>query len=248
MVTRLGWAIGSFSAGLSLSIVAAADSTGGAGGKASAEQNWPELRERMVIEQIAARGVQNPRVLQAMLDVPRHHFVPGGLHAEAYRDHPLPIGANQTISQPYVVAAMTEALDPQPGDRVLEIGTGSGYQAAVLSKLVERVYSVEIVEELGLRARALLAEHGYANVEVTIGDGFRGLPEHAPFDGIIVTAAPEEVPPPLLDQLAPGAKLVIPVGGLSQDLRVIERVGDGTRSESLFPVRFVPMTGEAQSR
>jgi protein-L-isoaspartate(D-aspartate) O-methyltransferase len=143
---------------------------------------------------------------------------------------------------------MTEALDPQPGDTVLEIGTGSGYQAAILSKLVKKVYSIEIVEELGLRARATLAERGYSNVEVIVGDGFRGLPEHAPFDGIIVTAAPEEVPPPLLEQLAPGAKLVIPVGDFSQDLRVIERVGDGTRSESLFPVRFVPMTGEAQSR
>jgi protein-L-isoaspartate(D-aspartate) O-methyltransferase len=212
------------------------------------EPDWKAMRERMVSEQIEARGVRNPRVLQALRDVPRHHFVPDTLRGEAYRDHPLPIGARQTISQPYVVAAMTEALDPQPGDRVLEIGTGSGYQAAVLSKLVERVYSIEIIEELGLRARAILAKRGYDNVEVSIGDGFRGLPEHAPFDGIIVTAAPEEVPPPLLEQLAPGARLVIPVGGFSQDLRVIERTGDGTRSRSLFPVRFVPMTGEAQAQ
>jgi protein-L-isoaspartate(D-aspartate) O-methyltransferase len=231
-------------------LMAGSGSAGAAseGGGDPSEPDFRGMRERMVAEQIESRGVRNTRVLDAMREVSRHDFVPEALQGEAYRDHPLPIGLGQTISQPYVVAAMTEALDPQPGDTVLEIGTGSGYQAAILSKLVKKVYSIEIVEELGLRARATLAERGYSNVEVIVGDGFRGLPEHAPFDGIIVTAAPEEVPPPLLEQLAPGAKLVIPVGDFSQDLRVIERVGDGTRSESLFPVRFVPMTGEAQSR
>jgi len=200
----------------------------------------------MVRQQIEFRGVRDPRVLHALRSVPRERFVPAAQRPWAYADRPLPIGYAQTISQPYVVAAMTEALDPQPGDKVLEIGTGSGYQAALLSLLVNEVHSIEIVPELADEARRRLAEEGYANVRVVTGDGFLGLPDHAPFDGIIVTAAPPEVPPALVEQLAPGGRLVIPVGSSIQELRVLERGPEGIRETSLFPVRFVPMTGEAQ--
>jgi len=200
----------------------------------------------MVRQQIEFRGVRDPRVLHALRSVPRERFVPAAQRPWAYADRPLPIGYAQTISQPYVVAAMTEALDPQPGDKVLEIGTGSGYQAALLSLLVSEVHSIEIVPELADEARRRLAEEGYANVRVVTGDGFLGLPDHAPFDGIIVTAAPPEVPPALVEQLAPGGRLVIPVGSSVQELRVLERSPEGIRETSLFPVRFVPMTGEAQ--
>ena len=200
----------------------------------------------MVRQQIEFRGVRDPRVLHALRSVPRERFVPAAQRSWAYADRPLPIGYAQTISQPYVVAAMTEALDPQPGDKVLEIGTGSGYQAALLSLLVNEVHSIEIVPELADEARRRLAEEGYANVRVVTGDGFLGLPDHAPFDGIIVTAAPPEVPPALVEQLAPGGRLVIPVGSSIQELRVLERGPEGIRETSLFPVRFVPMTGEAQ--
>jgi len=200
----------------------------------------------MVRQQIEFRGVRDPRVLHALRSVPRERFVPAAQRPWAYADRPLPIGYAQTISQPYVVAAMTEALDPQPGDKVLEIGTGSGYQAALLSLLVNEVHSIEIVPELADEARRRLAEEGYANVRVVTGDGFLGLPDHAPFDGIIVTAAPPEVPPALVEQLAPGGRLVIPVGSSIQELRVLERGPEGIRETSLFPVRFVPKTGEAQ--
>jgi protein-L-isoaspartate(D-aspartate) O-methyltransferase len=200
----------------------------------------------MVDRQIVARGVTNERVLDAMRRVPRHLFVPEALRHAAYEDTPLPIGFAQTISQPYIVAAMSEALDPQPTDRVLEVGTGSGYQAAVLAEIVAKVYSIEIVEELGLRARADLAAAGYDNIDVRIGDGYAGLPDEAPFDGIIVTAAPPVVPPPLVEQLAMGARLVIPVGEAFQELRVLTRTEDGMTEETLLPVRFVPMTGRAQ--
>jgi len=216
--------------------------------QAPAGPDWTQMRERMVKTQIESRGVRNARVLSALRSVPRHLFVPESLREQAYEDHPLPIGSDQTISQPYIVAAMTEALDPQPGDRVLEIGTGSGYQAAVLAELVDRVYTIEIVEDLALRARDVLARGGWKNVEVIVGDGYRGLPEHAPFDGILVTAAPREVPRPLLEQLAVGARLVIPVGDFFQDLQVFERTPEGIEERSLFPVRFVPMTGEAERR
>ena len=202
----------------------------------------------MLRGQIEARGVQDPRVLHAMRSVPRERFVPEAQRSQAYEDRPLPIGHGQTISQPFVVAAMTEALRPQPSDRVLEIGTGSGYQAAVLSLLVAHVYSIEIVPELALQARETLATQGYENVQVITGDGFRGLPDQAPFDGIIVTAAPAQVPPALIEQLAPGGRLVIPVGDWRQELRVLERGPSGIRETSLFPVRFVPMIGEAQRR
>jgi protein-L-isoaspartate(D-aspartate) O-methyltransferase len=204
------------------------------------ESDWPARADRMVREQIEARGVRDPRVLAALREVPRHRFVPEAWRESAYDDGPLPIGQGQTISQPYIVAVMTEQLRPEPGDRVLEIGTGSGYQAAVLARLVARVYSIEIVPELAERARATLAALGVENVEVVTGDGYRGLPEHAPFDGIVVTAAPPQVPQPLVDQLALGGRLVVPVGSWDQELRVLERTASGIRSETLFPVRFVP--------
>ncbi len=205
-----------------------------------------ELRRRMVKEQILARGIRNPRVLEALQSVPRHWFVPASVQDRAYQDRPLPIGSSQTISQPYIVAIMTELLDPQPEDTILEIGTGSGYQAAILSPLVARVYSIEIVPELADRARSVLAERGYDNVTVITGDGYRGLPEHAPFNGVILTAAPETIPQPLIDQLAVGARLIAPVGRFDQQLVVLKRTPNGIERRNIFPVRFVPMTGEAR--
>jgi protein-L-isoaspartate(D-aspartate) O-methyltransferase len=204
------------------------------------ESAWRARAAAMVREQIEARGVKAPQVLEALRSVPRHRFVGPAERPYAYQDGPLPIGHGQTISQPYIVAVMTELLRPEPGDRVLEIGTGSGYQAAVLSRLVERVYSIEIVPELAAGARATLAELGISNVEVVTGDGYAGLPEHAPFDGILLTAAPPEIPQPLLDQLAPGGRLVAPVGRADQELRLVERTPEGLRTQRLFPVRFVP--------
>jgi protein-L-isoaspartate(D-aspartate) O-methyltransferase len=184
-------------------------------------------------------------VMAAMTKVPRHRFVPPGLEAHAYENRPLPIGEEQTISQPYIVALMTDLLDPRPGHTVLEVGTGSGYQAAVLAELVARVYTVEVVEPLGRRAAQALAELGYRNVSARVGDGYEGWPERAPFDSIIVTAAAPEVPPPLLEQLRPGGRLVIPVGGAGdvQLLLVIDKQADGTTvRRRTLPVRFVPLT------
>jgi protein-L-isoaspartate(D-aspartate) O-methyltransferase len=200
-----------------------------------------ELRERMVREQIEGRGVSNTRVLAAMRAVPRHRFVPDAAISEAYADHPLPIGHGQTISQPYIVASMTELVDPQPTDTLLEIGTGSGYQAAILGRLAARVYSIELLPELAASARARLAEQGYENVEVITGDGYQGLPAKAPFDGIVVTAAPPDVPPALVEQLAVGGKLVIPVGRYYQELKVLERSEEGIVERTEYPVRFVPL-------
>jgi protein-L-isoaspartate(D-aspartate) O-methyltransferase len=213
-----------------------------------AARDWKADRARMVEAQLEARGVEDPRVLEAMRTVPRHRFVPAAYREHAYEDRPLPIGRGQTISQPYIVAVMTELLELEPGDRVLEVGTGSGYQAAVLSELVDQVYSIEIVPELAERARTLLAADGYEDVAVITGDGYRGLPEQAPFDGIIVTAAPAEIPKPLLEQLDLGGCLVIPVGGRSQWLKVVERTETGFETKTMFEVRFVPMTGEAETR
>jgi protein-L-isoaspartate(D-aspartate) O-methyltransferase len=205
-------------------------------------------RQRM-IEDIRARGVTSPRVLAALEAVPRHLFVPESERSEAYADTPLPIGAGQTISQPYIVAFMTHHLDVQPGERILEIGTGSGYQAAVLSRLGAEVYSIEIIKILGERARRTLAELGYRNVQLRIGDGYQGWPSAAPFDGIIVTAAPPSIPNPLLRQLKVGGKMVIPVGGAYQDLWVLTKRRDGGFDrQRVLPVLFVPMTGEAQKR
>ncbi|MCG8462566.1 MAG: protein-L-isoaspartate(D-aspartate) O-methyltransferase [Holophagales bacterium] len=189
----------------------------------------------------------DPRVMAAMAAVERHEFVPDGYRERAYVNRPLPIGEGQTISQPFIVALMTDLLDPQPGDRVLEVGTGSGYQAAVLAELVKEVYSIEIVEPLARRAKARLERLGYRNVETRVGDGYAGWPEKAPFDGIMVTAACPRVPRPLVDQLAPGARLVLPLasGSFGEELTVIEKAEDGTvTSRGVLPVRFVPLTGE----
>lgn len=205
-------------------------------------------REAMVRDQIEARGVRDPAVLGALRRVPRHEFVPPGLRDRAYADHPLPIGDGQTISQPYIVALMTELLQLQPGHRVLEIGTGSAYQAAVLAELGADVYTIEIVEPLAAAARARLERLGYSGVRVRSGDGYRGWPEAAPFDRIIVTAAPPQVPQPLIDQLKPGGRLIVPEGVHEQDLVLYVKSPDGTlRRERVLPVRFVPMTGEAQA-
>jgi protein-L-isoaspartate(D-aspartate) O-methyltransferase len=190
------------------------------------------------------RGITNARVLAAMATVPRHEFVPAAQRRSAYADGPLPIGHGQTISQPYIVAFMTEQLDPKPTDRVLEIGTGSGYQAAVLSVLVTHVYSIEIIEPLGRQAAATLERLGYRNVKVKIGDGYAGWAEFAPFDSVIVTCAPERVPQPLVDQLKEGGKMIIPVGPLyEQELYLLEKRDGKVRQRAVLPVRFVPMTG-----
>lgn len=207
-----------------------------------------ERRARMVETQIVARGVRDPGVLEAMRKVPRHLFVDPAQRAQAYEDHPLPIAGNQTISQPYIVALMTELLEVKPEDRVLEIGTGSGYQSAVLAELAREVFTIEIVPELARTAAARLKELRYENVTVREGDGYRGWPERAPFDAIIVTAAPERIPQPLLDQLAPEGILVIPVGGFFQELKVFRKSRDGKLTEKdILPVRFVPMTGEIEN-
>lgn len=206
-----------------------------------------ERRARMVETQIVARGVRDPRVLAAMRKVPRHLFVDPAQRAQAYEDHPLPIPGNQTISQPYIVALMTELLELQPGERVLEIGTGSGYQSAVLAELAKEVYTIEIVPELAHSAASRLKDLHYKNITVREGDGYGGWPEEAPFDAIIVTAAPERIPQPLIEQLAPGGVMVIPVGGFFQELKVFRKSGDGRVTEKdILPVRFVPMTGEVE--
>jgi protein-L-isoaspartate(D-aspartate) O-methyltransferase len=206
-----------------------------------------ERRARMVETQIVARGVRDAHVLAAMKQVPRHLFVDAKERAQAYEDHPLPIAGNQTISQPYIVALMTELADLTPGEKVLEIGTGSGYQSAVLSRLAKEVYSIEIVPELARESAERLRELGYGNVTVKEGDGYRGWPEHAPFDAILVTAAPDRIPQPLLDQLAPGGCMVIPVGSFFQELKVLSKDKNGKITEKdILPVRFVPMTGEIE--
>lgn len=215
----------------------------------SATDPFAKQRFQMVQQQIAWRGVRDTLVLNAMRKVPRHLFVPDYLVEQAYIDSPLPIGEGQTISQPYIVAFMTEALKLQGNERVLEIGTGSGYQAAILAEIVKEVYTIEIVPTLGRRADALLQKMGYKNIHVTIGDGYRGLPDKGPFDAIIVTAAPDHVPQPLVDQLKAGGRLIIPVGNLEQELILIEKRADGSITQkSVLPVRFVPMTGEAQQK
>jgi protein-L-isoaspartate(D-aspartate) O-methyltransferase len=205
-------------------------------------------RERMVEEQIAARGVHDERVLAALRRVPRHRFVPEDVAAQSYGDHPLPIGHGQTISQPYIVGFMSAALGLDGDEKVLEIGTGSGYQAAVLSELAREVFTIEIIPELGERARSTLAELGLANVHVRVGDGYLGWPEEAPFDAILVTAAPVHVPQPLVDQLALGGRMILPVGDDRQELVLLRRTEKGIEREEVLPVRFVPMTGIAEER
>jgi protein-L-isoaspartate(D-aspartate) O-methyltransferase len=205
-------------------------------------------RETMVETQIAARGISDPATLSAMRTVPRHEFLPLRLRNEAYMDYPLPIGHGQTISQPYIVAFMTETIRPQPGEKILEIGAGSGYQAAILAQMGAEVYTVEIVEPLAEMARQTLERLGFKSARVMHGDGFRGWPEHAPFDAIIVTCAPDKIPPELVAQLKDGGRMIIPVGGgMNQELVLLRKKGGNIEKQSVLPVRFVPMTGEAQN-
>jgi protein-L-isoaspartate(D-aspartate) O-methyltransferase len=217
---------------------------------ASAAQGPSMVEQRRELVRIVRLyGTEDPRVIAAIAKVPRHELVPAHVRSMSYEDHPLPLGEGQTISQPSLVALMTELAKVDPGDKVLEVGTGSGYQAAVLAELTDEVYTIEIVEALGSRARKDLERLGYGErVHVRIGDGYAGWKEVAPFDAIIVTAAPPEVPPPLKEQLAVGGRLVIPVGDKSQELRIIERTPDGFVEHASVPVRFVPMTGRAQQR
>ncbi len=224
----------------------AADGTDGPGDPAAPTDAFESRRLKMVASQIEARRIRDPLVLEAMRTVPRHLFVPPEYREQAYADHPLPLGQRQTISQPYIVALMTELVRPRPGSKVLEVGTGSGYQAAVLAACGAEVYTIEILPELARRAEAVLKKLGYQNLHTRIGDGYDGWPEAAPFDAVVVTAAPDAIPQPLLDQLAPGGRLVIPVGSHSQDLVLVTRTADGFERRSVTPVRFVPMTGKAQ--
>lgn len=212
------------------------------------EAAFTAMRHQMVETQLTAPGrdITNPCVLEAMRRVPRHLLVPENLRPSAYEDSPLPIGHGQTISQPFIVAFMTEKLDPQPEDRVLEIGTGSGYQAAVLAELVAEVFTIEIIPELAARAEQDLAELGYKNIHVRVGDGYLGWPEAAPFDAIIVTCAPENIPTPLVDQLREGGRMILPVGGERQELHLLTKRDGTIQTESVLPVRFVPMTGRAR--
>lgn len=202
-------------------------------------------REQMVKNQIEARGINNPKVLSAMRKVERHLFVPPGQVNAAYGDHPLPIGYDQTISQPYIVAFMTDVLDVKRDTKVLEIGTGSGYQAAILGELCDSVFTIEIVKPLGEKAQSLLKSLGYTNVFVKIGDGYKGWPEYAPFDAIIVTCSPSHVPQPLIDQLAEGGRMIIPVGRtFNQELVLMEKKKGKLKQQAVLPVRFVPMVNE----
>jgi protein-L-isoaspartate(D-aspartate) O-methyltransferase len=222
-------------------------------GPAHAVPSDPAAREQerlhMVSRQIEARGVRDVQVLEAMRKVPRHRFMPESQRGHAYEDRPLAIGHGQTISQPYIVALMSELAGVKPGDTVLEVGTGSGYQAAVLAEMGVQVFSIEIIEPLAKSAKSMLSELGYdKKVAVRHGDGYAGWPEHAPFDAVIVTAAPPEIPDPLREQLKVGGHLVIPVGTHFQRLLQVTRTEHGFREESVIPVRFVPMTGKAQQR
>jgi protein-L-isoaspartate(D-aspartate) O-methyltransferase len=210
----------------------------------AAERDFDTMRNHMVERQMQARDIDDARVLAAMRKVPRHRFVPETERRYAYSDTPLPIGEGQTISQPYMVALMTQLAHPKPGDIALEIGTGSGYQAAVLAELVEHVYTIELEPKLAATAQRVLSELGYTNVTTRIGDGYAGWQEHAPFDVIIVTAAPDHVPQPLLDQLKPGGRMVVPIGPVrsTQQLQLIEKTPSGDlRTRTLAPVRFVPL-------
>ena len=208
------------------------------------EKMYEKMRLSMVKDQIERRGIKDEKVLQAMREVPRHEFVPNHLKKYAYADEPLPIGEDQTISQPYIVAYMTEYLRLGTDHKVLEIGTGSGYQAAVLAEIIDTVYTIEIVDVLARRAEQTLERLGYENVFVKGGDGYKGWPEHAPFDAIIITAAPTKIPQPLLEQLKVGGHMILPLGDYSQDLVLIEKAEKGYDQKKLLPVRFVPMTGE----
>jgi len=210
-------------------------------------KNFVAARQQMIERDLKGRDITNAAVLQAMADVPRHRFVPNALQESAYADYPLPIGHGQTIAQPYVVALMTQVLELRPEDRVLEIGTGCGYQAAVLARLAKQVYTIEIVEPLAEGARKLLAELGFSNIFVKAGDGFDGWPEHAPFDKIILTCAVKGLPPALIEQLKEGGRIIAPIGGIGnvQHLVLASREGGTLTHRKVLPVRFVPMTGKA---
>ncbi len=211
-------------------------------------ENYEQKRQQMVAYDIKGRGIKDKKVLEAMGKVPRHEFVSSIYRSQAYGDHPLPIGEGQTISQPYIVALMTESLELKPGDRVLEIGTGSGYQAAVLAEIAKEVYTIEIVESLADRATKLLQRLGYKNIKVKAGDGYFGWKEHAPFDAVIITAAANRLPKPLIEQLKEGGRMIMPLGRTLyyQDLVLFRKKGNKIKKEELIPVRFVPMTGEVR--
>lgn len=227
----------------------AAIATTGCGQQAPTAADLAAQRQRMVEQQLKPRGIKDEHVLAAMAKVPREEFVPADARPSAYEDGPLPIGYDQTISQPYVVAFMTEQLRPKPSDRVLEIGSGSGYQAAILGELVAEVYTIEIVEPLAKSAEATLQRLGYNNVHIKVGDGYKGWPEEAPFDAIIVTCAPEKVPQSLVDQLKDGGRMVIPVGErFAQQLYLLEKKNGQLKESVTLPVRFVPMLREAQKK
>jgi protein-L-isoaspartate(D-aspartate) O-methyltransferase len=222
---------------------------GGCGQKAPAPSEFAAQRQRMVERQLVTRGVNDQRVLAAMAKVPREEFVTPESRAASYEDGPLPIGYGQTISQPYMVAFMTEQLRLKPSDRVLEVGTGSGYQAAILADLVSEVYSIEIVEPLAKNAETTLQRLGYKNVHLKIGDGYKGWPETAPFDAIIVTCAPDKVPQSLVDQLKDGGRMVIPVGDrFAQELYLLEKKNGQLKQSVTLPVRFVPMASEGEKK
>lgn len=212
------------------------------------EDQYRLWRLEMVRTQIELRGVKDAKVLNAMRRVPRHKFIPGKTGRETYSDHPLPIANGQTISQPYIVAFMTEQLRLKGNEKVLEIGTGSGYQAAILAEIVSEVYTIEIIDALAKSSEKTLKELGYDNIRVRSGDGYKGWPEHAPFDAVIVTAAPNHIPQPLIDQLRIGGRMIIPVGDIIQELILIEKTKEGVVKKNVLPVRFVPMTGEAQQQ
>ena len=227
-------------------LIVAAFAAASCGPQAAPVSDFAGERYHMVQEQLKARGVSDRRVLDAMNKVRRDEFVPAGVKASSYTDQPLPIGYGQTISQPYIVAFMTEQLRPKPNDHVLEVGTGSGYQAAILAELAAEVYTIEIIEPLAKTAEATLQRLGYKNVRVKAGDGYKGWPEHAPFDAITVTCAPDHVPQPLIDQLKEGGRMIIPVGGFGyQQLYLLEKKNGKLERRAVLPVRFVPMTGEA---
>ncbi len=206
--------------------------------------DFKTMREKMVETQIKSRGVKDPRVLSAMLKVERHLFVPKDFQTSAYADQPLSIGEGQTISQPYIVALMTELLEVKGGEKVLEVGTGSGYQTAILAELTKEVYTIEIIEALASSAKTLLLQLGYQNIHVKAGDGYLGWPEVAPFDAIIVTCAPDHIPKPLLEQLKEEGRMVVPVGAYSQELKKIVKRGGKIEATDVIPVIFVPMTGD----
>lgn len=211
------------------------------------EDRYIERRWDMVENQIVSRGINDARVIKAMLKVKRHLFIPKDYLDSAYSDKPIPIEKEQTVSQPYMVALMTELLNSSPGKKILEIGTGSGYQSAILAETGCDLYTIEIIEDIAANARKILEKLGYSNIKYRIGDGYRGWEENAPFEGIIVTAAPADIPDKLIEQLSQGGRMIIPVGDLSQELLLIENTNEGVKRKKITAVRFVPMTGQSNN-